>query len=141
MRLPYALLSCVVLAASLSAQTTWIVDASNGPGTSFTSIQSAVDAAAAGDVILVRTGTYAGFSVSKGVRILGTPSFTVGSSLSFTPIQIPGVPANETFVLANAVVAPGVLFVNAPFVSVQNASGHVHLQNVQWTPAEWYVMG
>ncbi|MGE3175565.1 MAG: hypothetical protein AB7O97_23275 [Planctomycetota bacterium] len=41
-------------AGTLAAQTTWTVDLSNRPGTDFVDIQSAVDAAASGDVIRIR---------------------------------------------------------------------------------------
>jgi hypothetical protein len=88
MHLPHALLAFAAFAAALSAQTTWIVDASNGPGTNFTEIQPAVDAASAGDVILVRPGTYAPISVSKGVAILGQPGFTVSNNAIPSPIPV-----------------------------------------------------
>jgi hypothetical protein len=50
---------------------TWIVDDNGGPGVDFTSISAAVTAAAPGDVILVRPGTYSGFTLTSGVRVLG----------------------------------------------------------------------
>lgn len=40
-----------------------VVDAAGGPGADFTAIQPAVSAAAAGDLILVKAGTYAPFAV------------------------------------------------------------------------------
>lgn len=41
----------------------WVVDAAGGPGSDFTEIQPAVDAASDGDVVLLRSGAYAGFVV------------------------------------------------------------------------------
>ncbi len=62
----------LLLTAPLASQTTWIVDASGGPGAQFTDIQAAVDAAADGDRILVRAGSYAPFQIDgKGLAVLG----------------------------------------------------------------------
>lgn len=40
-----------------------VVDANHGPGTFSTNVQSAIDASANGDLVLIRTGSYAGFSL------------------------------------------------------------------------------
>ncbi len=50
---------------------TWIVDDDGGPGVDFTTIQAAIDAASANDVLLVRPGTYATSTLTKGLRIVG----------------------------------------------------------------------
>ena len=48
-----------------------VVDAAAGPGSDFTTIQAAVDAGSDGDTILVRPGTYDGFTVQgKGLAVL-----------------------------------------------------------------------
>jgi hypothetical protein len=64
---------CVLGSAPrLDAQRIWIVDVSNGPRTDYTQIQPAVDAAQAGDIILVRPGAthfYNGFVVSKSITV------------------------------------------------------------------------
>jgi hypothetical protein len=134
MHLLQSLLACAI-AASLPAQTTWIVDQSGGPGTNFTDIPPAVAAASAGDVILVRPGSYSSFSVSKGVKILGQPSFTVASGMIGAPpvIRILDLPANETLVVANATISLSPLLPPTS-ASIQNALGHVHLQNVLFEP-------
>jgi hypothetical protein len=46
-----------------------VVDAANGPGTDFTSLQDAIGAAASGDVLLVRSGTYDAPHVVSGMAI------------------------------------------------------------------------
>src|SRR5262245_55774126 len=69
-----SLLLAIVLAVP---QTTWIVDANNGPGTNFTDLPPAVTAAASGDTIFVRNSLptylfYSPFSVSgKALTIRG----------------------------------------------------------------------
>ncbi|MCI0588067.1 MAG: hypothetical protein L0323_14640 [Planctomycetes bacterium] len=53
-------------------QSVWVVDDNGGPGVDFTDIPPAIAAAADGDILLVKAGTYAPFTLSgKGLRILG----------------------------------------------------------------------
>jgi len=59
-----ALLAAVSAPASAK---TWIVDDDGGPGVDFTEIQPAIDAAASGDLILVRDGDYKGFHLTKSL--------------------------------------------------------------------------
>jgi hypothetical protein len=123
-----ALLAHAALAASLAAaparaqRTTWIVDASGGAGSQFTEIEPAVNAAKAGDVIVVRAGSYRGFSVTKGLSIAGEPG------ASFQPlagnVTIASVPAGQDFTLigfewATAAVTP---------LTVQGCNGRVLLE-------------
>lgn len=52
--------------------TTWIVDAQLGPGAQFADLPAAVAAAVSGDTILVRAGTYTGFTLAgKALTIRG----------------------------------------------------------------------
>ncbi len=65
-----AILACC---APVFAQQTWVVDVMGGPGSQFTQIQPAIDAASVGDLLVVRPGSssfYNGFTLSKGVTIL-----------------------------------------------------------------------
>lgn len=73
------------LPRAASAQTIWTV-ASDGSGT-FTQIQPAIDVAADGDVIVVKSGNYAPFDASKRLTIVG-PEF---ASLSAPTVQITGI--------------------------------------------------
>lgn len=102
--------------------TTWIVDASNGPGTNFTDIPPALAAAAPGDVIIVRAGSYSGFTLNRGITLLGSPG-----AQTLNHIVINSVPAGEIAVLSG--LAPVVS--NWSYkVAVQVCTGTVLLQQV-----------
>ena len=84
----------LALAAPAFSNNTWIVDHANGPGTHFTSIPPAIAASVAGDVILVRSGTYATFTLDRGVSILGQ-----GAVFMSAYIYVSNVPAGEVAAL------------------------------------------
>ena len=71
------------MAVAAAAQGTYIVDAANGPGTSFTDISPAVIAVPDDSVLLVRAGTYyLPVTVhAKAVTILCEPNVSVNSGL------------------------------------------------------------
>lgn len=91
-----AVTALALLASATTAQQTWIVDQNQGPGTNFTDIQPAVDAASNGDTILVRDGVYGPFHASKTLRVLGSANTAV---LGAAPVLISDIPAGGTFVL------------------------------------------
>lgn len=89
------LLAAPLLAAPLAAST-WVVDANNGPGTQFLDIQAAIHGSAPGDILLVRPGAYAGFTVDRRLTIAGTGLITAGPVLvrdttPFARVAIAGV--------------------------------------------------
>jgi pectin methylesterase-like acyl-CoA thioesterase len=61
-------------------------DAADCPGAGYTTVQSAVDDAVAGDTVAVCAGTYAGATVNKGVRLeaRGDVVINTGPSPMFT---------------------------------------------------------
>jgi len=71
MRVLVTLALSLTLTVSVAAQTTHFVDPAGGAGI-HTDIQSAIAAAAHGDIIDVAPGVYAPFTCSKGVTIIGT---------------------------------------------------------------------
>ena len=78
-RIPaWVAVSLLVLSSpSEAGSTTWVVDAAGGPGSDFTAVQPALDVAVAGDAIEVRSGTYAGFVVSRGVAVYAAAGASV----------------------------------------------------------------
>ena len=75
-RIATRVLSCAALCVSLCAglpcsANVWVVDDSGGPGVDFTDIPPAVAVAVPGDVILVQPGSYSGFDLYEGLRIVG----------------------------------------------------------------------
>lgn len=64
------LLPALLLASPVAAQSVWVVDASGGPGFDFGSIQTAIDTASDGDLILVRAGHYGGIHLVDGKQLV-----------------------------------------------------------------------
>lgn len=81
-----ALFPVALVALSATAPTqTFIVDANNGPGTSFTSLNTAAATVPSGSVLLVRPGTYIDLQIAgKGLAIVGEPGVQVGLTLALT---------------------------------------------------------
>ena len=105
---------------SLHAQRTLVVDSNNGP---YRTIQSAVDAAAVGDIVLVRRGTYQGALITKGLQLLNTPG--VGVTIS-TELVIKNIKQGER------VAIKGFRMEGTGKRSVQcsNCVGTVHLEGI-----------
>jgi hypothetical protein len=89
-RIAYAALAALVLPAfarSAAAQTKWTVD-DDGPA-DFASVQVAVDTVAAGDILLIKSGSYGAVVVDKPLALLGSPTAArpVFASLDFLNIE------------------------------------------------------
>lgn len=88
--MPRHLLSAVLLplvAPALAAQAKWTVD-DNGPA-DFSSLQTAVDTVAPGDILLIEPGNYGVVLVNKPITLLGSPGSArpVIASLDFLNIE------------------------------------------------------
>lgn len=128
MKIKIALCSCL-LAAAPSAQTTWIVDASQGPGTNFTDIQPAIDAAVAGDIISIRSGSYSEFSVGKPLAIQGVSGVVVDQvGFGSSAVTIRGLGAGETLSIHRIAIDPPLSLV--PAMRIIDNSGRVVLQQI-----------
>lgn len=95
---PKLLLSALSLFATPlwpQAGSVWTVDEALGPGADFAELQPAVDAAADGDLVLVRSGTYAPFVLEfgKAVSVLadaGAEVLVVGDAVRLWQTTSPG---------------------------------------------------
>ncbi len=120
-----------VLAGLAAAQgRTFVVDQANGPGTNFLDLPQAVAQAADGDRLIVRAGTYTGFTTAKALTILGEGLVQV-----FAPFVPPGAPAVEvrglasgkTFVMKNLQLTA--VFSTSALALALDA-GRIHLEDV-----------
>src|SRR5262245_40809408 len=127
------------LCALFVLPTIWIVDASSGPGTNFTDLPAAVAAAASGDTILVRPGTYTSFQVSgKALTIRGAGlalTHVTGVTSSATRIDIP---AGAKFVIDGLEFSP----VNSPGLTealrVTGVSGQLLISDSRVISAQFF---
>lgn len=127
--------SLLALTVALEAQTTWVVDIDNRPGTHFTSLQPAVQAAAPGDTILVRLTAPGSVNspvfgmpatTSKGVRIVGETGPSNARPI-LNRATITNLPAGQTFELVNFVVDRGATVL----IGVFDCRGRVHIENYE----------
>ena len=81
-------------------QNTHVVDAAGGAGSTHTDIPAAVAFATSGDTILVRAGTYSGFSTDKALTMLGAGAAVTSIVGLGSAAIINGDPSGAPFVLA-----------------------------------------
>ncbi len=115
---------CVaILAAAAIPSQTYLVDAANGPGTDFTSVDMALATVPDGSTVLVMSGTYIVNSTvtGKGLTILGTgtPPVFIGF-LGFNSLL-----ANQSVVIKG--IKPGLGF--PCYLTLQSCLGRVHLED------------
>ena len=99
----HTLLRAVPWAALLLSWTTstaqsrvWVVAENPGPGVDFTNLQKAVQASADGDLVLVRDGDYAGFTIEdRGIVVTAE----VGADVHTASLRILDLSAGKTVVL------------------------------------------
>ena len=92
----------------LTAQKTYLVDQNNGPGTDYTRLQPAIDAAKPGDRVLVRNGLYMAPQITKGITVMaffGGARIQVRSNLA----RISGIPAGQKCAFAGFIFEGAVL--------------------------------
>jgi hypothetical protein len=137
-----ALAALLALAAGAASPAqggmTWIVDQANGAGAHFTDIPPAVAAAADGDTILIRSGSYSGFATGKALTVLGEGAVAIRGTVAppaTAQVEIVGEHVAIPF-LQNALerttfsfqVPPGTAWLGWP-VAVQ--AGHFYQSNGQ----------
>ena len=120
----------------------WTVDDDRGqlPGASFTSIQSAVNAASNGDTIQVYPGTYHSAVVGKTLTLLGAQRGRDARTRNTTTAQESVINTGGTFLLAaNDIVMDGFMLIasqNVGGVSLQTSqdfSGYLIVNNIMDT--------
>mgnify|MGYP001012859975 CR=1 FL=1 len=131
MNLASIALAACGLAAGLTAQTTWIVNAGGGPGVHFLDLPAAVAAATHGDTIRVQTGPFlqgaTPFITNKGLTILGDGGQVPMYGDFTNPYTIQGLAAGRAFRMAGfRRVGDGELNVH-----VHQCAGEVHLENLR----------
>lgn len=112
-----------LLAAPAAAGQVLVVDDDGGPGVDHTDLQAAIDAAASGDVILVKDGLYGAITVAgKGVTVVAEADAVARVDGPWTVLNLP---AGELTVLRGLSTAtPG-----GHGATVRNCAGAVWLED------------
>ncbi|MBL8693548.1 MAG: hypothetical protein JNJ88_05565 [Planctomycetes bacterium] len=99
------------LFAGASAQSVLVVDDTAGSGAPYSTIQSAVIAAAPGDIVLIKPGTYPPFTIDgKGITVCYDTSAGAASQMVISgsvPIVVRNVPSGQTVTFQNITVRHG----------------------------------
>lgn len=128
----------VLLTAAMTshAGNVWVVDGTSGPGSSHSSIGDAIAAAADGDIVLVRSGSYVPFTLkNKSLEIVADAGADVEVGPFWNPTRIQDV------ALGKRVLIRGIRFTTIPFgfgssviyipgISISNSVGVVELEDV-----------
>jgi len=129
------------LCASLAAQgQIYVVDASSGPGTSYTSIQAAVLAVPDGSTLIVRAGVYTPVLIdAKGLTILCEPNVLVHmvAGNPFIPfLRVQNTQSNQTVTVRGLRGEGGGAVGVGPF-RIINAAGPVTLDGAGLPLGQW----
>jgi hypothetical protein len=116
-------------AAAIGQGQIFVVDAFNGPGASFTSLQTAVLSVPDGSTLLVRNGSYAPVLVDgKGLAILGDSGVIITNPTASPFLEIRNTQANQPVVVRGL---KGGLGSSSSFsMLITNAAGPVTLDGV-----------
>lgn len=136
------LLALAPLALCLAPQDVLVVDAQGGGA--FTDIPQAVSAADSGDVILVRSGDYTGFTATNlALSVQAHPSNTTAPRI-LGGVRIEDVPKGETFVLDGLEIEwDGSLLSIFSAVLILNSDGALRIQDcaLSCQATEWFDFG
>ncbi len=117
----------VALAGVASAQSVLVVDPANGSGTDFTSLPTAVAAAADGDVLLLRTGSYNELVIaSKSLTVIADRGAVV--TISDT-LNVEGLTPSQSVALRGLKV---VASEQSYAASIENCSGPVWIEDCEF---------
>lgn len=122
-----ASLAAATLSTAARAQVVIVDGASAG---TYPDIQSAIDAAADGDVLLVGPGIYAAFTIDvKGVSVFAMPG---SSTYVAVPVVVRNLPSSSRVVL-HGLQSSGVGPSASPGLKLENDVGHIRVQDCSWT--------
>lgn len=97
-----------LMVSLLPAQAVFIVDAASGPGTNYTSLQTAVGAVPDGSTLIVRSGNYGSVTIAgRAVAVLGEPGATVQQ------LGVNSTAANQRVLVTGMIVQTGITVSNA----------------------------
>ncbi len=109
--------------STATAQTTWVVDQAGGAGAHFTDLPPAFAAAADGDTVLVRRGSYSPGKVTTGIRLLCEPGVTT------LALEVDGVGAGRSFLCKGLTARSlGLFGLLTSSLTVRNCSGQLHFE-------------
>ncbi len=140
----------VVLALGVDlapAQAVWVVDKFNRPGTDFTELQPAIDAAAQGDIVRVRATTTSvldGYSISTGNTVINKALTIVGEPGPLRPLvcgewTIQGVPQRRSLVLSRLTLAhyPVITAPRYFYIAATSCPGAIVLDDIVGNVQGW----
>jgi hypothetical protein len=118
----------VLLTTAITAQRTWIVDALGGPGSHFKDLPPAIQAASAGDTVLLRPGEYLPAPITLGLRLVAELGAVVRTDQSFPPesLHLRDLPAHQTLTIQGL----RILGTTGPVLQLTDCRGVVVLDGV-----------
>lgn len=116
------LAAVIALVAAAPAQT-FVVDASNGPGTDYTDLPAAIAAVPDGATLIVRAGNYSAAWVQlKSLTILGEPGARIDDPNAEDTLTVFAQTPNQHFVVRGLDIHDGGIFLSG-------CSGNVHIED------------
>lgn len=111
----------LALTSQLTFASTWVVDDDPGVGVDFATIAEAMTVAAPGDVVLVRAGTYGGFTINTPITVLGEGR---------TAVTVTGLIQIQNLPIDSRTVISGMTNISSFVLRAQSCAGRLVVENV-----------